>query len=209
MTKNLRKYLVTGVLVVLPLYFSVYILLLCFQFIDNILGNFINLYVQELLGFSVPGLGVILFFLLILLSGIGSVHLFGKRLHQLIDRIGNRFPVLNYIYPAVKQAFEFLFSESQKSFKKAVLVEYPCKGSWSVGFITNESFKEAKEKTKRDLANVFIPLAPNPVTGFIALIPHDEIILLDISVKEAMKLVISGGLLNPGDLPLEQKDQQA
>ena len=103
-------------------------------------------------------------------------------------------------------AFEFLFSEKDKTFKKSVLVEYPCKGSWSIGFITNESFKEAKDKISGDLVNVFIPLAPNPVTGFIALIPHRNLILLGISVKEAMKVVISGGLVNPGDQFLDRKN---
>ncbi len=197
MLKRVDRYFIAGLLIIVPLFLSVYIFYVLFRFVDGILGNFIDSYFQRTFGFYVPGIGLILFLVGIIFVGFISSHVLGKRFHNFLGRTVTRFPLLRYIYPLIKQAFEFLFSGDQLAFKKAVLVEYPCKGTWSIGFITNESFHEAREKTRQELLNVFIPLAPNPVSGFIALVPHKEVIQLDISIQEAMKLIISAGLINP------------
>ncbi|MDD5729843.1 MAG: DUF502 domain-containing protein [Candidatus Omnitrophica bacterium] len=204
---RLRRYFLAGVLTILPLFISLYILYIVFSFTDGILGSLINVYFKRHFGVYIPGLGLILFLLIILFTGIVSTHFLGKGFHRFLDRAMGRFPILGSIYPLIKQTFAFLFSENEMAFKKAVLVEYPCKGTWSIGFITNESFKEAREKTNQELLNIFIPLAPSPATGFIALIPSKDVIILNVGIKEAMKLVVSVGLLNPENLPVENKDK--
>jgi len=200
MMARIRKYLAAGLLTILPIALSIYILVVLFKFVDSILGRFLNVYFKNMLGFYIPGLGLILFILIILLTGVLSTHLFGAKLHNLFDRIVGRFPLLKHIYPSIKKVFEFVFSENRVGFKKAVLIEYPRKGVWALGFIANESFKEAEDEIGKKLLNVYIPWVPNPTTGYYAMVPADEVKILNMSVSEAMKLVMSAGLLNPKEL---------
>lgn len=203
MVTNIKRYFVTGLLTILPLSISIYILLILFRLIDGILGRFINAYLKSVLGFYIPGLGLILFILIIFLTGILSIHLFGAKLHNFLERATSRFPLLKYIYPSLKKIFEFAFSDTRLGFKKAVLVEYPSKGIWSLAFIANEGFKEAEEKICKELLNIYVPSVPNPTTGYFIFIPRDEVKELNISIKDAMRLVMSGGLLNPGEFTKE------
>jgi uncharacterized membrane protein len=202
---QIRKYFVAGLLTILPLALSVYILLVIFKIVDSILGRYINAYLMHLLGFYIPGLGLILFLAIIFLSGILSIHLFGARLHLFLGRALARFPLLRYIYPSVKKVFEFVFSDNKLGFKKVALVQYPSRGIWSMGFIANDGYAEAEEKTGKKFFNIYVPSVPNPTTGFFFLVPKDEVIILDIGIKEAMRLVMSGGLLNPSDFIKETK----
>jgi len=202
---HIRKYFVAGLLTILPLALSVYILVVLFKLVDGILGRYVNVYLKGILGFYIPGLGLILFLAIIFLSGILSIHFFGASLHLFLGRALARFPLLKYIYPSVKKVFEFVFSDNKLGFKKAVLVEYPSKGIWSLGFIANDGFAEAEEKTGKKFFNIYVPSVPNPTTGFFFFVPKDEVILLDISIREAMRLVMSGGLLNPSDFIKETK----
>ena len=204
LTLRLRRSFITGLLVILPLYISIYILIIIFKFTDGILGKFINVYFKQILGFYIPGLGIIIFVLAVLAVGFLSKVFVARALYSFIDRLISRFPVLRTIYPPLKQIFGFLFSENALAFKQAVLVEFPQKGSWTIGFVTNQSFKQAKEKTGRELLNVFVPLVPNPASGFIIFASQENLLFLDISIKEAMKLVLSGGLLNPTELPTQK-----
>jgi uncharacterized membrane protein len=198
---RLRTYFIAGLLVILPLFLTLAILAFVFRFVDGILGNIVNSYVRRTLGFYIPGIGIVLFVSLVLLTGILSTHFFGRFLNRLIDRVMERFPLLRHIYPSLKQIFRFIFSKEQMAFKRTVLLEYPCKGCWSLGFITNEGFREAKERTAQDLLNVFIPLAPNPASGFYVLAPRKDVIILDMEIKDAITLIFSGGVLNPEDIP--------
>ena len=195
--KRIRRYLITGLMILLPTVISLYILVFVFQLFDSILGNVINQHVQKMLGFYIPGIGLVLFFALILLVGFLSSFFAEKLLQRYLDRFVSRFPLLRNIYPPIRQIFEFLFSKENLSFKRSVLVEFPVKGSWTLGFVTNESFQEANDKAGAQLLNIYIPLAPNPSTGFIVFVPRDSVKYLDIDVKDAMRLVVSGGLLNP------------
>ena len=205
MIAQIRRYFVAGILTILPLALSVYILLVLFRIVDGILGRYLNVYLKNSLGFYIPGLGLILFIAIIFLSGILSIHFFGAGLHLFLGRALARFPLLKYIYPSVKKVFEFVFSDSKLGFKKVVLVQYPSKGIWSMGFIANDGYAEAEEKTGKKFFNVYVPSVPNPTTGFFFLVPKDEVIMLDIGIKEAMRLVMSGGLLNPADFIKEIK----
>ena len=205
MIAQIRKYFVAGLLTILPLALSIYILMVLFKLVDGILGRYLNVYLKGLLGFYIPGLGLILFIAIIFLSGILSIHFFGAGLHLFLGRALARFPLLRYIYPSVKKVFEFVFSDNKLGFKKVVLVQYPSKGIWSIGFIANDGYAEAEEKTGKKFFNIYVPSTPNPTTGYFFLVPKDEIIMLDIGIKEAMRLVMSGGLLNPADFVKEAK----
>ena len=199
MIAQIRRYFVAGLLTILPLALSVYILVVLFKIVDGILGRYLNVYLKGLLGFYIPGLGLILFLAIIFLSGILSIHFFGAGLHLFLGRALARFPLLRYIYPSIKKVFEFVFSDNKLGFKKVVLVQYPSKGIWSLGFIANDGYAEAEEKTGKKFFNIYVPSVPNPTTGYFFLVPKDEVIMLDIGIKEAMRLVMSGGLLNPAD----------
>lgn len=200
MMARIKKYLVAGLLAILPLSLSIYILVILFRLVDGILGRFLNVYLKNTLGFYIPGLGLILFILIIFFAGVLSIHVFGMGLHRLLDRMLYKFPLIRHIYPSVRKVFEFVFSDSRAGFKKTVLIEYPYKGLWSLGFIANESFKEAEDKTGKKLLNVYIPFVPNPTTGFFVLVPEDQLKVLDMSISNAMRLIMSGGLLNPSEL---------
>lgn len=197
MFNRLKNYFIAGVLVVLPLSISIYILVIFFRFADGILGKFINNYIGKELNFYIPGLGLVLAVLIILIVGFLASHLFKKRI-KIVDKFLSGLPFLKYIYPLLKQTLELVFSKENTAFKKVVLVEFPRKGIWSIGFISGECFPEAELKTASQLENVYIPLAISPATGFIILVSRDELIHLDMSVKEAMKLILTAGIINPG-----------
>src|SRR3989338_6906087 len=194
---KLKRYFLTGLLLILPLFITFYILILSFKFIDGILGGFINNYLRANWGFFIPGIGIILGILIVWLTGFIATHFLGKRMLSVLE---NRFvglPGVRQIYPSAKQIVGFLFSKDKAAFKQVVLAEYPSKGIWSIGFLTNEAFDEAGEKIARDLAHVFIPSTPGPWSGFLILVPRKDIKLLDMSVEGAIKLIISGGILKP------------
>ena len=198
MFKRIKRYFFTGLLVMLPLFLSCYILFILFRFADGILGKFINAIFKENFGFYIPGLGLILLALIIITTGFLSSYFFGRKIYNIVDRLFSRFPLVRYIYPSLKQIFEFLFSAGHPGFKKAVLVHFPTPQSWTIGFITNHCFKEANEKSAQELLNIFVPLSPNPISGFIIFAEEKDVIMLDITIEEAMRIIVSGGLLNPG-----------
>ncbi len=197
MFNYLKRNFIAGILVIFPLLLTIYILVILFQFADGILGKFINTYLDRTLGFYIPGLGLILFLIIIFLVGFFTTNFLGKKLYSILDKALKRFPLIRYIYPSIKQITDFLFTYQRQAFKKVVLVEYPRSGIWSMGFVTNEGFTEAREKVNQDLLSIFIPSSPGPLTGFFILIPRQEVIFLEIPIEEAVKLIISGGLLNP------------
>lgn len=193
---RLRGYFIAGLAVSLPLFGTGYLIFILFSFTDNLLGRFINKYLQEKLGFYIPGLGLFLFLLLILSIGILTRQIFGRKFFSWVEAGFSKLPILKYIYPSLKQIVDFFFSQKEFAFKKVVLVEYPRKGAWSLGFITNEGLPAAKEILKEDLLNVFIPTTPGPLTGYFVLIPRQEVVYLNISVEDALKVIVSGGVLN-------------
>lgn len=197
MISYIKRNIIAGILVILPVLLTVYILVFLFQFADGILDKLINTYLERYLGFYIPGLGLILFLIIIFLTGFLTTHFLGRKLYFILDKTLKRFPLVRHIYPSIKQITEFLFAYQRREFKKVVLVEYPRGGIWSIGFITNQGLGEAKQKTKQDLLNIFIPSSPGPLTGFFVLVPRQGVIFLDIPAEDAVKLIISGGLFNP------------
>ena len=191
--KKIRRYFLTGLAVGLPVILTIYIIVVIFSFIDGILGGFLD----RLLGFHVPGLGFILSVIIIFLIGFLATVLIGKKIFINLENIFLKFPLIHQIYPSAKQIINFLFSKDKPQFKKVVLIEYPRKGIWSLGFITNEAVQEVKTVTGQDLLNVFIPSSPGPITGYLIFVPKQDVVFLEMTIEDGLKLIISGGVVNP------------
>lgn len=194
---NIKRYFFTGFLIILPVFITFYVLYGIFIFIDGIWGKVINFYLRKYAGFTIPGLGFILGMLTILAVGFVATNLFGKRIFKFFEYLFLRFPLIKMIYDPAKQIVDSFTSHEKPAFKKVVIVEYPSKGVWSIGFLTNESFAEAQRKVGEDLLHVFIATTPSPLTGFLALIPKREVKILDIPVEDGIKLIVSGGIVKP------------
>jgi uncharacterized membrane protein len=195
--KRLKRYFVTGLVVLLPIVLSVFILVKVFSFCDNVLGRFLNSYFRETLGFYIPGLGLILSLSIILVTGFSASHFLGKKLFPYFESLFLKIPLLNRIYPTLRQIILFILRQEEFGFQKAVLVEYPSKGIWSLGFVTNQAFAEIDSKLNDKFLCVFIPSTPGPLTGYAVFFPQREVIFLDISVQDALKIIISGGIFKP------------
>ena len=148
------------------------------------------------LHFSIPGLEIILTIIFITTIGYLSLSFLGKKLLQIVDDLFKRIPILRTIYSAIGQMTES-FTQKKNSKKSVVLVEYPRKDTWAVGFATKDNKGEMKDKTNRDLVNVFVPTTPNPTSGFLLMFPKEDVIYLDISFEEASKFIVSAGTSNP------------
>jgi uncharacterized membrane protein len=193
---RLRKIFLSGLTATIPLVLTIYVIVGLFRFADGILGNFINRFSQRFFGFKIPGLGIILSLLIIFFLGV-LIRVSRMRLMRGLESLFLRIPLVNKIYFPIKKIAEFLFFKPQKGFRQVVFVEYPRKGIYSIGFITNDADKGLEQKIQKDSYNVFVPSSPSPLTGFIIVVPKDEVIPLDIKVEEAISLIVSGGMINP------------
>lgn len=195
---RLRRYFATGLALLFPVVVTIYVLVLLFRFADGLLGRFINTYLLRSFGYTIPGLGLILTVVLILATGVLSAHFFGRSLIPWFERWFTNLPIVRHIYPSAKQMIEFAISEKRVAFKEAVLVEFPKEGQYAVGFITNEGLQMGDEK--QEYVAVLVPNTPSPLSGFCLILPRSELIPLRMSVEEAVKLVVTGGVLTPRQL---------
>ena len=205
---TLRKYIIAGLLVWLPFAATIVIV----KFLIDLMDKIVLLLPPEwqptnLLGFSIPGFGVIIALSILLLTGMLAANLFGRRFVEMWERILNRIPLVRSIYSSVKQISSTIFDPSGKSFRKVVLLEYPRKGLWSIGFLTNDSMGDELCSVDDTLVSVFIPTTPNPTSGFIIMTRKDEITELNMNVEEAFKFVISMGVIIPDNGTLEELKQ--
>ncbi len=191
--KKLRQSFITGLLVVTPLVISLWILYNIFEKADGLLGALIT----RLIGRYVPGLGIILLIIVIITAGIFARNYIGRKLINWGNLVLFRIPLFNKIYIALKQIFEVFLGERKTVFQRVVLFQYPRKGIYSLGFVTSESKGEVQDKTEQNTVNVFLPTTPNPTSGFLLFVPEEDLIRLDMSVEEGIKLVISGGAVTP------------
>ena len=192
---KLRNYFITGVLVLIPIGVTVYLTLFFIKIFAKILPQEIN--PNNYLPYSIPGLEIVISIIVITVIGWLSLSFLGKKLVKLVNDIFRRIPFLRTVYSAIGQMTQS-FAQSRKSKKKSVvLVEYPRKGSWAVGFATQENTGEIASKTNKDLINVFVPTTPNPTSGFLLMFPKNEIIYLDMSFEDASKFIVSAGTSNP------------
>lgn len=194
---RLRRYFFTGLAVLLPVFLTGYIIFAIFNFAEQLLGKYINEYLFTNFNFFIPGLGLFLTVSIIIIIGFLSSHFFGKNLFPFLERVFLRVPFIHQVYPAIKKIVSFFFSPDKKIFKQVVLVEYPSEGLWSVAFVTNASMEKINKVLGKEMLNVFVPNVPGPLTGNLILVPKEELVFLDITVEDALKIIISGGVLNP------------
>ncbi len=198
MIGRIRKYFISGLLVFLPLVITVYFFIIAINFADGLLGKFLEPIFYKNFGFYIPGLGIILAVYLIILTGFFVTNYLGKQIYGFFENLLVKFPFFRQVYPAIKEMAHFIFAQDKfASFKKVVLVEYPRQGIYSFGFLTNDTSEKIAVKTGKDLCNIFVPSAPGPLTGFVVLIPREDIIFTEVTVEEAMKFIVSGGVVNP------------
>jgi len=198
--KKLKSYLLTGFIIVIPVFLSVYILVVLFNFLDGLLGRFLSVLLTATIGFYIPGTGFVASLLLIVLVGFCAERLLKHRVARRIEKAFAGLPLIRNIYPALKQVCLFISQQKEFGFKKVVLVEYPRQGCWSLGFITNEQFAALSRATARELVSVYISTTPGPLTGSVFFFPKEEVLFPAMSVNEALNIIISGGVFK-GDLP--------
>ena len=185
-----RNYFITGVVILIPIGITVYFTLFLVSISSRILPKEIN--PNHYLPYNIPGVEIIISIALITLIGWISLSFIGKKLLDLFNKFLNRIPILRTIYSAIGQMTETFRSTDSKK-KNVVLVEYPRKGSWAVGFATKDNEGEISDKTKQNLVNVFVPTTPNPTSGFLLMFPKEEVIYLDMTFEEASKFIVSAG----------------
>tara|TARA_B100000579_G_scaffold315427_1_gene264908 strand:+ start:6527 stop:7147 length:621 start_codon:yes stop_codon:yes gene_type:complete len=191
---RLRNYFLTGIVVLVPIGITLYLTKFFISISSNLIPKEIN--PNSYLPFSIPGLEIILSIIFITMIGGLSLSFIGKKILQFVNDLFKRIPILRTIYSAIGQMAETIVPK-KKNKKSVVLVEYPRKGSWAVGFATKDNKGEISKKTKKALVNVFVPTTPNPTSGFLLMFPKDEIVYLDMSFEEASKFIVSAGTSNP------------
>ena len=196
MFSNLRKYFISGLVVFLPLALTVYLLFLAIGVADTFFGKFFSQFGLELN--HIRGLGMILGIYIIILIGFFTTNFLGRKIHNFFERVMLKLPFFKQVYPALKEMAVFFFMrERMSSFKQVVLVEYPRKGIYAVGFLTNNSSGEFCDLTHKELCSIFVPSSPSPLTGFTVMVPQKEVIYTKINIEDAFKFIVSGGVVNP------------
>ena len=191
---KLRNYFFTGVVVLIPIGFTLYLTKILISISSKLIPSEIN--PNSYLHFSIPGLEIFLTIIFITFIGGLSLSFIGKKFLQIVDDLFKKIPILRTIYSALGQMTES-FTQKKNKKKSVVLIEYPRKGTWAVGFATKDNKGEIKNKTKKDLVNVFVPTTPNPTSGFLLMFPKEDVIYLNISFEEASKFIVSAGTSNP------------
>ena len=191
---RIRNYFIAGVVVLIPIGITIYLTLFLVSISSKILPKEIN--PNHYLPYNIPGVEIFMSVILITLIGFLSLSFIGKRLLDIFNNLLKKIPILRTIYSAIVQMTE-TFTKSDSKKKNVVLVEYPRKGSWAVGFATRENTGEISNKTQKELINVFIPTTPNPTSGFLLMFPKEDVIYLDLTFEEASKFIVSAGTSNP------------
>ena len=191
---RIRNYFIAGIVVLIPIGITVYLTIFLVSISSRILPKEIN--PNHYLPYDIPGVEILTAVILITMIGWLSLSFLGKKLLNLLNNILKKIPILRTIYSAIGQMTE-TFTKSDKEKKNVVLIEYPRKGAWAVGFATKKNSGEITTKTKSNLVNVFVPTTPNPTSGFLLMFPEEEIIYLDMTFEQASKFIVSAGTSNP------------
>ena len=219
--KNLRRYIIAGLLVWLPLAVTYQLLKFVIGQMDRWLDNFLMWLPPEynpdqVLGVAIPGLGVIFTFLLLVITGMLAANFVGRAFVKGWESLLDRIPVVRAVYSAVKKFAEMVFSDKSESFKNVLLIQYPREGLYSLAFQTSSELGEVQGRTGEEVVCTFVPTTPNPTSGFIIIVPRKDVIVLDMDVDEALKMVISLGVVIPtwrndqiGELPLVMPEDQS
>ncbi len=194
----MKKYFITGLLIWVPLAMTVWVLSLIVRTMDQsllLLPNAIR--PETLLGFYIPGIGAILTLLVVFLTGLITANIIGQRLVRFWESALARIPVVKSVYYSIKQVSDTLFSSSGEAFRKALLVQYPRPGSWTIAFMTGQPGGDVLQHLKGDFVSVYVPTTPNPTSGFFLMMPREDVIELSMSVDDALKYIISMGVVAP------------
>lgn len=189
----MKKIFTTGLITLLPLAITLYVFYVIFNFLDKLLGGVF----ESIFNYSVPGIGFAAGIILIFLVGFIASNLIGKKIIAVWDSVFQKIPLTRSIYSSAKQIIDAFTVQGKHAFQKVVLLEYPRKGLYAIGFVTGSSRGEVQEKTHEDVINVFIPTTPNPTSGMLILAPRQEVIEMEMTVEEGMKVIVSGGLVSP------------
>lgn len=194
----MKKYFITGLLIWIPLAITFMVLAWIVGTLDQIILLLPNgLHPREIFGFNVPGLGVVLTLLIVLCTGLIAANVLGQKLVQIWEALLSRIPVVKSIYYSVKQVSDTLFSSSGQAFRKALLVQYPREGSWTIAFLTGKPGGDTANHLPGEFVSVYVPTTPNPTSGFFLMMPRKDVIELEMSVDEALKYIISMGVVAP------------
>jgi len=193
-----RKYLIAGLLVWMPLGITFLVVRAIVGFLDQLLLLLPQSYQPDMmLGFHIPGLGVVLAIVLVLTTGMVVANLLGRRIVAAWESLLARIPIVRTLYGGVKQIMEAVLATDAKSFSKVLLIEYPRKGLWGLAFMTSDDLGEVQAKAGANLISVFVPTTPNPTSGFVIMVPHEDVIELDMSIEDGMKMIISMAVVVP------------
>ncbi|MBC7944823.1 MAG: DUF502 domain-containing protein [Burkholderiales bacterium] len=195
----MRRYFITGLLIWVPLGITLWVLSLLIGIMDQSLLLLPDAFqTRNWLGFHVPGLGVILTLIVVFGSGVAMTNILGQRLWLFWESLLGRIPVVKSVYSSVKQVSDTLFSSTGQAFRKALLVQYPRQGSWTIAFLTGIPGGDVSNHLPGEFVSVYVPTTPNPTSGFFLMMPKTDVIELDMSVDEALKYIISMGVVTPG-----------
>jgi uncharacterized membrane protein len=200
--QRMRAYFFTGILITAPLLITFYLAWLFIGFVDAKVHPLIPVKYnpETYLPFAIPGLGLVVLFIVLTLIGAITAGFFGKLWLRFTEQLLNRMPVVRNVYNAIKQILETVLAQQSNAFREAVLVEYPRRGIWAIAFITGRTEGEVQNITEEECINIFLPTTPNPTSGFLLFVPKKDLISLNMSTEDAIKMVISGGIITPPDL---------
>ena len=206
MLAKIKNYLLTGILVTAPVVITFWIVISLVRLFDRIITPIIPLYINPntYLPRDVPGLGLIVLIVFLVLIGFIAANFFGSYILRKTEMVINKIPLIKVFYKAIKQILETILKNNSKAFREAVLMEYPRKGVWVIGFTTGEVKGVIKNKVKIQMVNVFVPTTPNPTSGFLLLVPKSQIKPLNVKVDDAIKTIVSAGII-----PLNSKEKNS
>lgn len=207
---RLRAYFMAGILITAPISITVYLAWLFITFVDSkVTPLFPAKYNPETyLPYGIPGLGVVVVVVGLTFIGAFTAGFMGRFFQRIWERVMDNVPILRGVYKALKQILETVLAQQSNAFREAVLVEYPRRGMWVIAFITGKTEGEVQSITAENVINLFVPTTPNPTSGFLIFVPKKEIVKLSMSVEEALKMVISGGIVTPADLRSEEEKKE-
>jgi len=202
---RMRTNLLAGIFVVAPIGITIYLTYAMLKFVDVRVAALIpeDYNPNTYLPFSVPGIGLVISLLFFLLVGVIARNYLGRLTYRVSEYIVQKMPIVRSIYSATKQIFESVMMDQSRAFKDVVLVEFPSKGMWSLGFVTGVTKGEVQRLTEHEVVNVYVPTTPNPTSGFLLFIPRKDLIYISMSPEDAIKMIVSGGLITPADATIK------
>ena len=200
---RVRNYFLTGIIVTAPIAITFAVAMWVINWIDSKVVPLIpssynpQEILQQYTGLHIPGIGLLVVFIGLTLIGFLAAGLLGRFVVRVGENLLNRMPIIRSIYGALKQIFETVLRSSSRSFREVALIEYPRRGIWAIGFITTKTTGEVRSQIKEEVVNVFLPTTPNPTSGFLLFVPRKDLIILDMGVEEAIKMIVSAGIVTP------------